>query len=169
MMLRCGMWVENTSPPRCTSEPGNRAATSAAWSSRLCFCWSVIEVMVTFSWTLARPARPLSEIRPSTCSLYGVTTSVTIGSSENVPSASVTCPRVSASVSDCPSGNSTTTWAVVAAPDGNVILSWSSATCDEAPGIRKLSLNWAPPTIPTATPRPASTASQTARTRKPWR
>lgn len=63
-----------------------------------------------------------------------------------------------------PGGASTSSVAEASAASGKVILSWSSATCEDAPGMRNSSSNGAR-SVAVRTPHSASSTTQAATTR----
>ncbi len=93
---------------------------------------------------VTRPASPAGVIAPEMCSLYGDCTPVTQGIVSRSSMAASTAARTCASSIVAGACGTTNIVADRSAACGKVILSWSMATCDGAPGISKVSSN-APP------------------------
>ena len=95
-------------------------------------------------------------------------TTSTAGSLVKSASALVMSALTSASSVVSPSGSTTTALAPSAAACGKVRFSSSSATCEGAPGMEKLSL-YLPPARPATAPSTTTAASQAASTLRWWR
>jgi len=78
--------------------------------------------------------------------------------------ASSSASRMPGSSTVVPGGARSTIVAELSAASGKVMRSWSSATCEEAPGMENSSLK-VPPKASASTPRRASSAAHAAITR----